>query len=127
LPEGTDLAKKIARHGGLCLILIHPDTVEPKLGFEKKFVAGVKDFSWFGAIEDFGNWWEARDAVGIDSRWQGDKLIVHVKAPQAIDGLTLIPPADLRPAAGQSAIKAFDGNSSVLGKVGGAADIVFTR
>jgi len=127
LPQGIGLAKKIARHGGLFVILIHPDVVEPKLGFEKKFVASTKDFSWFGTIEDFGSWWTARDAVQIDSHWLDGKLIVHITSQLPIDGLTLTPPSGLHPSGEQPIIKAADSHNVVLGKLKGTVDIDFTH
>ncbi len=127
LPDGIVLAKKIARKGGLCVLLIHPDMVEPKLGFEKQFVAGVRDISWFGTISGFGHWWAARNEVQIDSHWEDGKLKVRIKSSSPIDGLTIQPPADLHPAAGQGLIKQSSNLSVTLGKIDGTADIIFIR
>jgi len=127
LPQGVDLAKKIARKGGLCVVLIHPDVVEPKLGFEKKFVAGIRDFSWFGTMSDYGRWWEARNEVQIDSHWQDGKLIAHIDAPAPIEGLTLTPPAGMVPAAGQPLVKISGEHAVVLGELSGRVDVVFVR
>ena len=107
--------------------MIHPDVVEPKLGFEKQFVAGVKDFSWFGTMEEFGDWWAARNAVKISSRWQGGNLILHIDALKAIEGLTITPPAGVSAVPRQAIVKHADGQSVVLGKLSGGADIVFRR
>jgi hypothetical protein len=127
LPEGVDLAKKIARRGGLCVVLIHPDVIEPKLGFEKQFVAGVKDFAWFGTIADFGHWWEARNDVRLGSRWQDDKLVVRIDAPRAIAGLTLTPPAGMQAAPGQSLVAASTGQSVTLARIAGTVEITFAH
>jgi peptidoglycan/xylan/chitin deacetylase (PgdA/CDA1 family) len=127
LPDGAALARRIARRSGIFVVLIHPDTVEPKLGFEKDFVANVKDFSWFGTISEFGRWWAARNALLVDSAWEGGKLIVRIRGPMPIEGLTLTPPAGLRAEPGQRLVKETNDQSVVLGKIEGSAEVVFVR
>jgi hypothetical protein len=96
LPQAVALAGKIARRGGLCVVLIHPDILGHKLAFEREFIAAVKGFSWFGALGDYGEWWSARDQVQVDSEWQGDRLVVRLFAPKPLKGLTLEIPSGLR-------------------------------
>ncbi len=91
--EGIALAKKIASYGGICVILIHPEVVGYKLKFEKEFVKGVKEFSWFGSIEMFGKWWAARNAVSIDVTGTTGKKIVSLKIPKPLQGFSLMLPS----------------------------------
>lgn len=127
LPESLALARRIARRGGLCVVLIHPDVVEPKLGFERQFVAGVRDFSWFGTLNDFGSWWAARNAVEISSERRGGRLVVRLTAPSPIEGLALAPPAGMHPVAGQPLVRGASEQWVVLGRLEGAATVEFTR
>jgi len=96
LPQAVTLARKIARHGGLCMVLIHTDSLGHKLAFEREFIEAVKDFSWFGTLGDYGEWWSARNEVQVDSEWKGDRLIVHLLAPRSLTGITLEVPFGFR-------------------------------
>jgi len=125
--ESVLLARKIARKGGLCVVLIHPDVVEPKLGFEKQFVEGVRAFSWFGTLDELGRWWSARDSMRVASEWRGGKLAVRLEAPYPIDGLTLAPPAGMHPVPGQALVRGASERSTVLGRLEGAATVEFVR
>jgi hypothetical protein len=75
------------------VLLIHSNVVEPKLGFERGFVAGVKDRAWFGTADEFGRFWAARNAAGVDVARSGEQRVVTVTLPAAIDGLTVSTPA----------------------------------
>ncbi len=96
LSQAVTLAGKIARHGGLCVVLIHPDILGHKLSFEREFIAGVREFSWFGTLGDYGQWWSARNEVQIDAEWQDGHLVVQLFAPKPVKGITLEVPAGLR-------------------------------
>jgi peptidoglycan/xylan/chitin deacetylase (PgdA/CDA1 family) len=93
LPEALALADKIARYGGIFVLLIHPDILGHKLAFERGFVEALKGKAWFGALEDFGAWWAARDAVALDLSRSGGTEVATLDAPRKIAGLTLdVPP-----------------------------------
>ncbi len=95
LPQAVELAEKIGRHGGIFVVLIHPDVLGHKFEFERAFIDSVREFAWFGSVSDFGRWWSARDKVELDVAVDGlDKIIVHLKIPDAIAGLTLNVPDD---------------------------------
>ncbi|MDH3229329.1 MAG: polysaccharide deacetylase family protein [Alphaproteobacteria bacterium] len=129
LPQAVALARKIARRGGLCVVLIHPDILGHKLAFERGFIEAVKPFSWFGAHADYGAWWRARNAVQVDSQWRDGRLVVHLTAPLPLDGLTLEVPPGLRLDARQTqpAGAAMAGNRIVLGRLDGTAVISLVR
>ena len=93
LPQALELADHLRRYGGLMVLLIHSNVVEPKLGFERGFVAGVKDRAWFGTADEFGRFWAARNAAGVDVARSGEQRVVTVTLPAAIDGLTVSTPA----------------------------------
>ncbi len=83
------LARKIANIGGLMVVLIHTDAVDDRLLFQKEFVDEVKPYAWMGSIRQFGDWWAARDKVEVDVKTKGDEVIITLRAPDAINGLTL--------------------------------------
>ncbi len=129
LPQAVALAGKIARRGGLCVVLIHPDILGHKLAFERDFIEAVKGYSWFGALRDYGAWWSARNEVEVDSEWRGERLVVSLNAPKPLGGLTLEIPPGLRldprnrPQAGAEMI---DGRL-VLGRIQGKSAISLIR
>ena len=96
LPAALELADQLRRYGGLMVLLIHPNVVEPKLGFEHRFCAAVKDRAWFGTVDEFGGFWAARNAAEVDVARQGEQRVVTVTLPAAVDGLTLSTPAHWR-------------------------------
>lgn len=129
LPQAVTLAKKIARHGGLFVVLIHPDILGHKLAFEREFIAAVKDFSWFGTLGDYGEWWSARNEVQVDSEWQDDRLMVHLFAPKSLKGITLEVPSGLRldPQHRQQVGAEMIGGRVVLGQFQGMSVISLIR
>jgi peptidoglycan/xylan/chitin deacetylase (PgdA/CDA1 family) len=96
LPAALELADHLRRYGGLMVLLIHSNVVEPKLGFERGFCTAVKDRAWFGTLDEFGRFWAARNAAGVDVARNGDQRVVTVTLPSAVDGLTLSTPARWR-------------------------------
>jgi hypothetical protein len=92
LPEALALADKIARYGGSFVVLIHPDILGHKFAFEQGFVEALKGKAWFGALEDFGAWWAARNAIDLDVAESGGTEIVTLTLPQKMAGLTLAVP-----------------------------------
>ena len=96
LPAALALAGKLSRYGALMVVLIHTNVVEPKLGFERGLVDALKSRAWFGALEDFGSFWTARDQVEVDAEAEGSRVQVRLRAPWKISGLTLCPPAGYR-------------------------------
>ena len=96
LEESVELAKRIARQGGLLVVLIHPNVVGDKLVFEQRLVEAIRDFSWLGSVADYGRWWVARDAVRVDVKSSTGGAMAEITAPSRIEGLTLRLPSGLR-------------------------------
>ena len=96
LPAALELADHLRRYGGLMVLLIHSNVVEPKLGFERGFCTAVKDQAWFGTVDEFGRFWAARNAADVDVARNGEQRVVTVTLPAAVDGLTLSTPARWR-------------------------------
>lgn len=96
LAEAVALAHKIGRYGGLFVVLIHPDILDHKFDFQKRFVKAMKPYAWFGSLRQFGDWWSARDKISIDVT--SNKNIHHVllEIPYEVDGLVLNVPAKWR-------------------------------
>ncbi|HEU0004733.1 MAG TPA: hypothetical protein VFS12_01975, partial [Terriglobia bacterium] len=96
LQEAIDLARKLSRYGGCYVVLIHPNTLGHKLGFERAFVNAVRDFSWFGTLSEFGQWWSARNKVGVDVDGGAERWTVHLNIPERVVGLTLQVPGSFQ-------------------------------
>jgi peptidoglycan/xylan/chitin deacetylase (PgdA/CDA1 family) len=93
LPVARDLANQIGRYGGLFVLLIHPNDTTDKLDFEKALLPGLLDQAWFGTVRDFGDWWQARDGVGLDVALEPGGALVTLSLPEPVTGLVLQLPA----------------------------------
>lgn len=91
-----EVARELARYGGLMNVLIHPDITGHKLQFERDFVAAVKPVAWFGTVNDFASWWSARNEVAVDVELSANFAAVSLTAPQPLNGLPLQVPAGWR-------------------------------
>ena len=89
VPEALELARQISRYGGSFVVLIHPNILDHKLEFEKRFVEGVKSFAWFGSVSQFGQWWSARNDVAADVSREADSSILTLQVPTPMVGLTI--------------------------------------
>ena len=65
--SGLALAHKIARYGGLFVLLIHPNVTAEKFAYERDLADSLKSYAWFGSVDQFGEWWAARDHVSVDA------------------------------------------------------------
>jgi hypothetical protein len=89
VPAALELARQISHYGGSFVVLIHPNILDHKLEFEKRFVEAVKSFAWFGSISQFGRWWSARNDVALDVSREEDSYVVTVQVTSPVDGLTI--------------------------------------
>jgi hypothetical protein len=87
------LARKIGRDGGLFTVLIHPNILGHKLDFARTLIDELKGEAWFGALEDFGGWWAARDGVSLDAERGPEGAVLTLAAPGPVDRLALEIPA----------------------------------
>ncbi|MFM8468460.1 MAG: hypothetical protein ACKODH_00575 [Limisphaerales bacterium] len=91
-----DVARELARYGGLMNVLIHPDITGHKLQFERDFLTALKPVAWFGTVNDFASWWAARNEVAVDVEYSANFAAVTLAAPRPLNGLTLHVPAGWR-------------------------------
>jgi peptidoglycan/xylan/chitin deacetylase (PgdA/CDA1 family) len=91
-----DVARELARYGGLMNVLIHPDITGHKLQFERDFITALKPVAWFGTVNDFATWWTARNEVTVDVELSANFAAVTLTAPQPLNGLPLQVPAGWR-------------------------------
>jgi hypothetical protein len=89
VPQALELAHQISRYGGSFVLLIHPNILDHKLEFEKRFVEGVKPLAWFGSVSQFGQWWAARNEIAVDVTKSGSRLILTLNVSNSVAGLTL--------------------------------------
>jgi hypothetical protein len=127
LPQALELAQRIRRYGGCFVVLIHPNVLDHKLEFEKRFVDAVKDFAWFGSLTEFGQWWSARNALTVDVYPDGQKHIVVVGAPRKMTGLTLEVPEGwlLRDVEPKAVTGEQSGRSVMIGEAVGEIKLFF--
>jgi peptidoglycan/xylan/chitin deacetylase (PgdA/CDA1 family) len=91
-----DVARELARYGGLMNVLIHPDITGHKLQFERDFITALKPVAWFGTVNDFASWWTARNEVAVDVELSANFAAVTLTAPQPLNGLPLQVPTGWR-------------------------------
>lgn len=129
LEPSIALAKDIARYGGACVVLIHPNILGHKLEFEKEFIAAIRSFSWFGSLEDYGYWWRTRNDVSVDTEAKDNLLLMHLSVPHPIAGLTLKIPEGFRLDTRQKsdAEAKMSGGQVVLGLLDGKATVHLVR
>jgi len=96
LPQALALADRLARYGGLLVVLIHTDVTDHKLEFERRLVEALRQRAWFGTLREFGEFWAARDRVTVDVDRQARRVRVELVAPEPVAGLTLPLPAGYR-------------------------------
>ena len=100
LPQVLSVARQIARHGGLFNLLIHTETTGDKLEFQRQLVDAIAGISHFSTVDDFGDWWAARDALEFDVITTGANRQLRLSSNQMLRGLTLELPAGWRYAGG---------------------------
>jgi len=117
----------ISRYGGMCVVLIHPNVIEPKLGFEQKLLDAAGNRAWIGSVRDFGRWWTARNVVGLDVVKTDQGRIVNLTLPEEIEGLPVVVPSgwifERSEPEGTAAVVA--PGTLVLGKVSGGLRLFF--
>jgi hypothetical protein len=89
LDDAMVVARKIGRHGGIYVVLIHPDVTAQKLEFQMQLTHRLKRMSWFGSLAELGAWWRARAALGVEVTDTGGGFVINLQAPKAIAGLPL--------------------------------------
>lgn len=75
----------IARHGGVAVVLIHPNVTGHKLQFEERLIDHYSKRLWIGSLREFGDWWRARNFAEIDF----DGATLTVDAPEAVKGVVI--------------------------------------
>lgn len=115
LPDVLAVTEKIARHGGVVNIMIHTELTGEKLTFQERFIEAIRDQSYFGTLNDFGDWWVARDSIALEvvERSARERQL-RITPEQAITGLTLDLPAHWEYAGGLQGSRQV-GNRLILG------------
>ena len=89
IKQSLALARKIGRDGRLFAVLIHPNILGHKLDFARILIDELRGEAWFGALEDFGGRWAARNAVSLDTERDREGAVPTLAAPQPISGPAL--------------------------------------
>jgi peptidoglycan/xylan/chitin deacetylase (PgdA/CDA1 family) len=96
LPQALALAERLARYGGLFVVLTHPDVLDHKLEFQKGLVRALKGRAAFASLNEFGAWWVARDQATWRVTKERARRTLTLEAPTPIEGLPLRVPAGYR-------------------------------
>jgi hypothetical protein len=126
LPQALALADRLARYGGLLVVLIHTDITDYKLEFERRLVEALRQRAWFGTLREFGEFWAARDRVTVEVTRQARRVRVELAAPERVTGLALLIPAGYRVASVEPRNLSFTQNAGhvVLGALSGNATLI---
>ncbi|HSZ71866.1 MAG TPA: polysaccharide deacetylase family protein, partial [Cytophagaceae bacterium] len=87
LNEALQLAKQLEKDGGFMNILIHTDTLDYKLRFERQLIDSLSGKTWFGTLKEYADWWKARNAVRVEARKENNEYVLTVFAPGKLIGL----------------------------------------
>ncbi|HEY8566905.1 MAG TPA: polysaccharide deacetylase family protein [Beijerinckiaceae bacterium] len=103
LAPALEVARKIGRDGGALVVLTHPNILGHKLDFTRGLIKALRDSAWFGALDEFGAWWSARDGLALDASAEGAAAQVTIapRTGQAVEGVALEVPQGWRLIAGQ--------------------------
>ena len=93
LPAALALAGRLARYGGLFVVLLHTNVVAPKLDFERTLVDSLRARAWFGTVGGFGRFWAARAGAALDVAADGPRRVVTMVLPDSVTGLPIVVPA----------------------------------
>ena len=94
LASAIELAEQLSDYGGSFVMLIHPNVTGEKLEFLKAIIPVLKPHSWFGTLQQYGDWWTMRDSVSVDTSGTETSIVVTVTSEIPVYGLRL----DLDPA-----------------------------
>ena len=126
LQPALDLAGKIKTYGGLYNVLIHTSRLEEEIEFERRFIEATRADAWFSTMRDFGRFWRARDRVELDARRASNgEMIVHIEAPEAVEGLTLALPPGWTVSRAPEGTKTNAPGQVVLPRIEGPVDLTF--
>jgi len=107
--KAVALAQTLARYGASYVILLHPNEVDHKYRFLEQLIPRLKPFAWFGTLNQYGDWWAARDKLRVDVLRGKGTLKLKLTAVEPMEGLALELPDKMRPAAGQGLKELPDG------------------
>ncbi len=103
------LAKKIAREGGLLNVLIHTDTIAYKYAYESELIDSLKSNAWFGTINEFGTWWQKRNAISFWVESNNNNKTLKIDSKELINDIGFSIPKNW-------IYKGNDSNISVIGQ-----------
>jgi peptidoglycan/xylan/chitin deacetylase (PgdA/CDA1 family) len=94
LPQRLDaalsVADRIARYGGLFMVMIHTDSVGDKLEFQRRLTRELQTRgAWFGRLDTYADWWSARDRVEVAARRADNALMIRLRSAEPVVGLAL--------------------------------------
>ncbi len=92
--EAVVLAERLARYGGSFTVLSHPNVLDHKFRFFEQIIPRLKSLAWIGTLQQYGDWWSAREKLELDIIESGGRITLDVTAPHPVKGVTLLLPPD---------------------------------
>jgi peptidoglycan/xylan/chitin deacetylase (PgdA/CDA1 family) len=93
LPAALALADRLAAYGGTFVVLLHTNVIAPKLDFERALIDSLRGRAWFGTMGEFGRFWAARSAAGVDVAADSATRVISLTLGRVAEGLFLQVPA----------------------------------
>ena len=109
---------------GVCVLLIHPDTVGSKLPVELALIQHVRGKFWAGGLVAFGKWWKARGETTLTTEQSDTEEVVRLTAKSAVSGLTLNCSVPMTLASVDGTTARVTGHSVVLGPIGAGRTVI---
>ncbi|HEY1041019.1 MAG TPA: polysaccharide deacetylase family protein [Bacteroidia bacterium] len=93
LGQSIELARKISKYGGLMNVLIHTDTLDYKLKYEKMLIDSLKSSAQFFTLSDYAAWWTARNYLTFSVEQDKGKLLLKVNCLLPLKEFSFIVPS----------------------------------
>lgn len=125
LDSAIELAEQLSDYGGSFVMLIHPNVTGEKLEFLNAIIPVLEPHSWFGTLQQYGDWWVMRDGVSVDTSSTEAGIVVTVNSEVPIYGLRLDLDSAWRPQTALPAGMTFSSGALYIGEAGTEVSVDF--
>jgi hypothetical protein len=90
LDDSIELTRAVARYRGVVTVLVHTESLGPKLDFVREYIGALREEGWFGTMREYGDWWRVRESASLEVLDAGGTTRrIRLNVGGRIDGLTL--------------------------------------
>lgn len=120
------LSHKVSQYQGLVTLMIHTDSLGPKIEFVERYLAHFHETAWFDTVSGYGRWWAARESVVTHLLEAAPgKRRLEVTAQDTLEGLTLQVPNNWHYTQGLQGTRQ-QGSQVILGQLAGSVVLEFS-